>query len=60
MNAGRDRTKISPDQLVDEFLRGFSRNQREMNNGSEGCCDWCSASALAWLTVYYAIVDGSS
>lgn len=33
MTAGRGTGKISPDQLVDEFLRGFARNRREINVG---------------------------
>jgi uncharacterized oxidoreductase len=36
MTAGRGRGKISPDQLVDEFLRGFARNQKEINIGKVG------------------------
>ena len=36
MTAGRGRNKLSPEQLVDEFLRGFARNQREINIGKVG------------------------
>ena len=36
MTAGRGRGKISPEQLVDEFLRGFARNQPEINIGKVG------------------------
>ncbi len=36
MTAGRGRNKISPDQFVDEFLRGFARNRREINVGKVG------------------------
>ena len=33
MTAGRGTGKISPDQLVDEFLRGFARDRPEINIG---------------------------
>lgn len=36
MTAGRGRGKISPEQLVDEFLRGFAHNQPEINIGKVG------------------------
>lgn len=36
MTAGRGRGKISPEQLVDEFLRGFARNTTEINIGKVG------------------------
>jgi uncharacterized oxidoreductase len=33
MTAGRGKGKISPQQLVDEFMAGFARNQKEINIG---------------------------
>jgi uncharacterized oxidoreductase len=36
MTAGRGTGKISPDQLVDEFLQGFAQNRREINIGKVG------------------------
>jgi short-subunit dehydrogenase involved in D-alanine esterification of teichoic acids len=33
MTEGRGRNKITPDQLIDEFLRGFAQNRREINIG---------------------------
>lgn len=36
MTEGRGQNKISPDQLVDEFLSGFARDQREINIGKVG------------------------
>ncbi len=36
MTTGRGRGKISPEQLVDEFLRGFERDRPEINIGKVG------------------------
>lgn len=36
MTAGRGRGKISPEQLADEFLRGFASNTTEINIGKVG------------------------
>lgn len=36
MTAGRGKNKLSAEQLVDEFLRGFGRNRREINIGKVG------------------------
>ena len=33
MTAGRGKGKISPEQLVDEFIRGFAKDKLEMNIG---------------------------
>ncbi|GAA4405167.1 SDR family oxidoreductase [Nibrella viscosa] len=36
MTAGRGRSKISPEQLVEEFLRQFARDRSEINIGKVG------------------------
>lgn len=36
MTAGRGGSKIKTEQFVDEFLRGFARNRREINVGKVG------------------------
>jgi hypothetical protein len=33
MTTGRGRNKLSPEQLVDEFIKKFQRNRFEMNIG---------------------------